>query len=159
MMKKSICFVFVDMESLSTPVQFGYINYRVRAFVPRPKQFDREREKAPHGREKQRCPSCRKDHVFCFFLSEENVTCSNCGGNHEATSSECSIKKGERERGLSRAFHTQRLLKRVEGLNGGAKAGPALPLGKIRAPSLEFKSTKKNHKMEFQHFITKILNL
>ena len=40
--EESICSVllFLDMESLSTQVQLSYINYRVRAFIPRPMQCD-----------------------------------------------------------------------------------------------------------------------
>jgi Zn ribbon nucleic-acid-binding protein len=64
-------------------------------------------------REKPRCPSCGKDHIMCL-KSEENVTCCNCGGNHEATSFDCSTRVKENElpkSGLSRAFHMQLLLK------------------------------------------------
>ena len=56
-------------------------------------------------REKPRCPSCGKDHVMCY-KSDENLTCCNCGGNHEATSFKCPTRVKENEVAKVRAIQS-----------------------------------------------------
>lgn len=51
------------------------------------------------------CPSCGKDRIV-RFKSEENVTCCNCGGNHEATYFDCLTRVKENEVAKRRAVQS-----------------------------------------------------
>lgn len=112
------------MESLPTQVQLRYINYIVRAFIPRPMQCDHCKAFGNVAcvcrSEKPGCRSCGKDHIMCY-KSDEYVTCCYCCGNHDSMSSACPTRVKENDVAKVRVVQTisyTAAVKRVEGLNG-----------------------------------------
>ena len=85
--------------------------------------------------EKPRCSSFGKYHIMCF-KSDENVTCCNCGGNHEVMSLECPTRVKENEVSKVRAVQSISYaapVKRVEVLNGAPEESMMVDRSSLKA--------------------------
>lgn len=88
-----------ELHSLPSTVKAGYLNCRVRPFVPNPQRCFRC-QRFGHGsrncRGRETCAKCSAtDHVA--DICENNHKCINCGGPHPAFSRTCPKWKKEKE--------------------------------------------------------------
>ena len=99
------------------------VNYRIRAFITIPMQWDHCKafgHVSSVGRRRSRDVQVVEKIVLCVVIVM-NVTCCNCGGNHEATSFKCPTRVKENEVAKVRVVQSisyAAAVKRVEDLNG-----------------------------------------
>lgn len=96
---EGIMIVF-DEERLPTRVTLGYMNYRVREYIPNPVRCyncQRFGHVAKVCKGKKRCARCGENHGYEECNVNTQPKCCNCGGNHSVAYGGCAIMKRERE--------------------------------------------------------------
>jgi hypothetical protein len=96
----SLSVLLVFEKSLPGEVQMGWINYKVREYVPQPLRcFKCQRigHVAQQCKWRQRCAKCGGEHEYGKCNKDTKLKCCNCGGEHSAAYAGCVVQKQAKE--------------------------------------------------------------
>jgi len=96
----SLSVLLVFEKSLPGEVQMGWINYKVREYIPQPLRcFKCQRigHVAQQCKWRQRCAKCGGDHEYGKCSKDTKLKCCNCGGEHSAAYAGCVVQKQAKE--------------------------------------------------------------
>lgn len=90
----SVVLTFPPGRDLPHIVYYGYLNFKVRLFIPRPLRCHKcnafGHAQAHCRKMKHSCPRCAGDHPYSECQNKEGTPrCSNCGGGHSAAYAKC----------------------------------------------------------------------
>lgn len=96
----SLSILLVFEKTMPSEVQMGWINYKVREYIPQPLRCfkcQRMGHTAQQCKWKQRCAKCGGEHDYGKCKNDAKLKCCNCGGEHSAAYAGCAVQKQAKE--------------------------------------------------------------
>lgn len=97
----SLSILVMFKQSMPREVRIGWINYRVREYIPQPlrcSKCQRMGHKAVQCKGRQRCAKCSGEHECGKCDKGARLKCCSCGGEHSAAYGDCNVQKQARKR-------------------------------------------------------------
>ncbi|XP_035984310.1 uncharacterized protein LOC118557929, partial [Fundulus heteroclitus] len=98
--KDTMAIILMFEDVVPESVQIGYINYRVREYIPNPIRCfvcQRMGHVAKECKGKMRCARCGGSHEYGKCDKDAKVKCCNCGGEHSAAYGGCIVQREARQ--------------------------------------------------------------
>lgn len=96
----SLSVMIIFEKSLPCEVQIGWINYKVREYIPQPLRCfkcQRMGHTVQQCKWRQRCAKCGGEHEYGKCNKDTKLQCCNCGGEHSAAYAGCVVQKQAKE--------------------------------------------------------------
>ena len=142
---KSVVLTFQG-EVLPEHVYFGYLRYNVKLYIPNPIrcfQCQRWGHIAKNCRSVLRCASCGDKHDTRECPNPSNTDkCCNCGGNHKASSKECTFYEEAKEILKVKTEQKMKYSDAVKQVKGKARPVVPPPDKEMSSPCLDTQQRK-----------------